>query len=62
VSSAELRIINREDLYPVCPHCGEELREVYTRKRGMPLFVGRDTICFCPHCRKVLGFGQSRMA
>ena len=24
--------------------------------------VGRNSIFFCPHCRKVLGFGQSRMA
>lgn len=54
-------IVKREDLSPVCPHCGEELTEVYTRAKGVPFVQGTNVVYFCPHCRKVLGFGQGRM-
>ena len=56
-----LTIVNREDLSPVCPHCGEELTEVYTRAKGVPFVQGTNVVYFCPHCLKVLGFGQGRM-
>ncbi len=52
----------RQDLLPICPHCEKELREVYRKSRGAGIFVGRNNVFFCPHCRKILGFGQSRMA
>lgn len=55
------KIVKREDLSPVCPHCGEELTEVHTRAKGVPLIQGTNVVYFCPHCRKVLGFGQGRM-
>ena len=54
--------VERDDLLPLCPHCGKELTEVYRKSRGAGIFVGRNIVFFCPHCRKVLGFGQSRMA
>ncbi len=54
-------IVKREDLAPLCPHCEEELTEVYTRAKGVPFVQGRNVVYFCPHCRKVLGFGQGRM-
>ena len=54
-------IVKREDLVPLCPHCEEELTEVYTRAKGVPIVQGRNVVYFCPHCRKVLGFGQGRM-
>ena len=54
-------LVKREDLSPVCPHCGEELIEVYTRARGVPFVQGTNVVYFCPHCLKVLGFGQGRM-
>ena len=55
-------VIEREDIAPLCPHCDKKLTEVYRRSRGAGLFVGRNIVFFCPHCHKVLGFGQSRMA
>ena len=55
-------IVEREDLSPLCSHCGKELTEVYRKSKGAGLFVGRNVVFFCPHCRKVLGFAQSRMA
>lgn len=54
-------VVEREDLIPLCPHCGSELPEVYARKRGTPLAQGRTTVFFCPHCRKVLGLARERM-
>lgn len=55
-------VVERNDLSPLCPHCSKELMEIYRKSRGAGLIVGRNSIFFCPHCRKVLGFGQSRMA
>ncbi len=54
-------IVKREDLSPVCPHCEQELTEVYSRSKGIPFVQGTNVVCFCPHCQKVLGFGQGRM-
>lgn len=54
-------IVKREDLNPVCPHCEEELPEVHTRTKGVPFIQGTNVVYFCPHCRKVLGFGHGRM-
>lgn len=54
-------IVRRDDLAPVCPHCENELSEVYTRARGVPLIQGTNVVYFCPHCQKVLGFGHGRM-
>jgi len=57
-----LEVVERTDLTPLCPHCSKELTEVYRKSRGAGLIVGRNSVFFCPHCRKVLGFAQSRMA
>ena len=62
MSNRPFTVVERQDLLPLCSHCGKELTEVYRRSRGVGLFVGRNIVFFCPHCRKVLGFGQSRMA
>ena len=56
-----LSIVKRNDLTPLCCHCAKELTEVYSRTKGTGFIEGRDVIYFCPHCMKVLGFGQSRM-
>jgi len=42
-------------------HDRKELTEVYTRAKGVPLIQGTNVVYFCPHCQKVLGFGQGRM-
>ena len=53
--------VKRNDLVPVCPHCSQELPEVYYRGAGSGFVEGRDVVFFCPHCSKVIGVGQSRM-
>ena len=53
--------IKRNDLTPKCPHCGEELPEIYYRGAGSGFIEGRDVVYFCPHCTKEIGLGQSRM-
>ena len=62
MANQKMEILEREDLLPVCPFCEAELRHVYRKSKGAGLLVGRNVVYFCPHCRKVLGFGQSRMA
>ena len=56
-----LNIVKRNDLAPRCGHCEKELSEVYAKTKGSGFVVGKDVLYFCPHCRKVLGFAQSRM-
>ena len=55
-------VVERPDLVPVCSFCNLDLHEIHMQKRGFPLFQGQTMIFFCPHCKKVLGFGQGRMA
>ena len=54
-------LIDREDLSPMCPHCEQDLDQVYRRGTGFPLGQGRTLVYFCPSCRKVLGFAQGRV-
>jgi hypothetical protein len=49
--------VRRDDLVPICPHCEAELPEIHVRKPKGSFGVGRGFVAFCPHCRKVLGFG-----
>ncbi len=56
-------VVKREDLVPICPHCEEPIAEVYVKSRGAGWFLfPSSSVYFCPHCMKVLGIGQSRMA
>jgi len=57
----QLKVIKRNDLAPLCCHCSKELTEVYSKTEGTGFIMGKDTMYFCPHCLKVLGFAQSRM-
>ena len=56
-----MNIVKRNDLTPLCGHCDRKLTEIYSQTKGSGFVVGKDTVYFCPHCRKVLGFAQSRM-
>lgn len=56
-----LKVKTRNDLTPLCAHCGKELDEVYSKTKGSGFVEGKNVMYFCPHCMKVLGFGQSRM-
>ena len=61
MAETKIRVTEREDLTPLCPFCNAELNEVYLKSKGLGWLEGRNAICFCPNCKKVLGFGQSRM-
>jgi hypothetical protein len=61
MSSSDLTITERNDLFPLCPYCGATLNEVYIREKGLGYITARNSVFFCPHCLKALGFGQSRM-
>ena len=56
-----LKVVKRDDIAPVCPHCEKDLTEIYAKSQGAGFIMGKDTMYFCPHCSKVLGFSQSRM-
>jgi len=49
-------VVRCEDLVPVCPHCEEEVPEIYMRKPSGSFGIGRGFVFFCPHCRKVMRF------
>ena len=57
----QLQLVERNDLSPVCPHCEKPLVEVYVKSKGLGFIASKNNLFFCPHCHKVLGFGQSRM-
>jgi len=61
MTDVPFNVVKRDDLVPLCPHCGEKLPEVYVRTKGLGFVEGKNVVFFCPHCSKVLGFGQSRM-
>jgi len=54
-------VVKRDDLVPKCPSCESDLAEVYMKSKSTGFIEGRNVMYFCPHCLKVLGFGQSRM-
>ncbi|GMV92175.1 MAG: hypothetical protein AMXMBFR82_19530 [Candidatus Hydrogenedentota bacterium] len=50
----------RENEFPLCPHCEQELREIVARQFDKGFFKVTDKyVYFCPHCHKTLGIGQS---
>ena len=56
----EFKILKVESL-PKCPHCDRELSGIHFRAQGLGFLVARNAIYSCPHCRKILGVGASRM-
>lgn len=61
MSETKLTVTERNNLTPVCPFCDKELDQVFVKTKGMGMLIGKTAICFCPYCRKVLGFAESRM-
>ena len=61
MSTQDLNLTERTDISPKCPHCGGVLNEVHFRAQGLGFISARTTVFFCPHCQKVLGFGQTAM-
>ena len=53
-----MRIEQRDDVAPICPHCQANLDALWFRElRGI---FGKRYIYFCPHCRKVLGVSHRK--
>lgn len=45
------------DVWPICPHCKQELRYLHVKTKGMG-FIERKQFVFCPHCRSFLAYGN----
>ena len=54
-------LTKREDISPKCPHCEEELGEIFYQEKGFPIYEGKNVMYFCQSCLKVLGFAESVM-
>ena len=53
-----IRIEERDDHRPLCPHCGQPLdRVVRTR---IQVTLGKAHLWSCPHCQKVLGVSHRK--
>lgn len=61
VNEAPFALVDRDDLTPLCPHCGERVEEIYRRSTGVALGQGKTTVYFCSTCHRILGFSQGRM-
>ena len=48
-----IKLEERNDVLPVCPHCAQEVTTIWARR--IRSLLGRRYVYFCPHCRKVLG-------
>jgi hypothetical protein len=48
----------REDLFPLCPHCKAEIKVVWFRE--LESLFGKRYIYFCPSCRSVLGVSHRK--
>ncbi len=53
-----LDYIEKENVSPVCPHCGEALHTLWCRE--LKSTMGKRYIQFCPLCRKVLGVSHRK--
>jgi hypothetical protein len=53
-----MKLEKREDIAPICPHCGTEFGTVFYRElRGT---FGRRYVYFCGACRKALGVSHRK--
>ena len=52
-----MKVVERKDITPICPHCEQELEEVI-RIKDAKLFLLKGFCYVCPHCKKVLGFAD----
>lgn len=52
-TNQQIQVKDPGDVYPVCPHCQAEVREVFQRR--IQTLLGKAYIYYCAQCRKVLG-------
>jgi len=54
-----MKIVDREDLKPKCPHCADRLSEVFRISDDKSFFQGHLGYCYvCPSCEKIIGFSD----
>ena len=58
MSQTKIKITDREDLTPICPHCNKPLDELYIKSKGLGFIEGKNVVYFCPACLKVLGMTE----
>jgi len=44
------------NVWPICPHCKEELHKIWVRTCGLGIIESMRFL-FCPHCRSFPGYG-----
>ncbi|MDD4894386.1 MAG: hypothetical protein PHW54_03630 [Candidatus Omnitrophica bacterium] len=50
-----MKIITKDDIKPVCPHCNKELEEIHRKKETLSgTLLQPISIYVCPYCSKVL--------
>jgi uncharacterized protein with PIN domain len=50
-----LKLEERDDLLPLCPHCDEPLEKMFFHQIREAM-AGKRMAYFCPHCQRLLGF------
>jgi hypothetical protein len=57
-SQIMIECIQKEDVVPICPHCGAAIHQLWFRE--VASFFGKRYICFCTACREVLGISHRK--
>ncbi|MFW6287989.1 MAG: hypothetical protein ACOC2J_04485 [bacterium] len=53
-----MNVEKKENVNPICPHCGAELENIWFKELKSSL--GKRYIYFCPMCKKVLGVSHRK--
>ena len=53
-----LPVLDKEDVYPMCPHGERQLTSIW--RRALESVFGKRYVYFCPDCKKVLGISQRK--
>ncbi len=58
---AEIKLVEVDEV-PLCPYCEKDLNEIKVNSKQAPWSVVKEmrNVCFCPHCRKLLGVSFTR--
>lgn len=46
-----------DDVWPLCPHCKNELRYIWVKSKGLG-FLQKKQFLICPHCKSFLAYGS----
>ena len=53
-----IKTVERDDVTPICPHCSQEVDELWLRKLKSKL--GVRYVYFCARCRKIVGVSHRK--